>query len=121
MTGRNRSVSPFAFVTETFTVLLSVECLAFCPAGDTSRLSFLRDCLLSFCFGFDAVIVVNESSVAFSSTREISLRDVSCGRVLLMEGSDGNDKLFRREESIFDIVCVSLFEDASAFPAKPKP
>lgn len=37
-----------------------------------------------------------------------------------MEGSVGNDKLFRREESLFDIVCVSLFEAASAFPANAK-
>lgn len=40
--------------------------------------------------------------------------------MLVMEGSVGNDKLFRREESLFDIVCLSLFEAASAFPAKAK-
>ena len=118
--GRSRSVSPFVFVTETFTVP-SVDCLGFCPASDILRLSFLRDCLLCFSFGFEEVSVVNESSVASSSTREISsLRDVSCGRVLVMEGSVGNDKLFRREGSLFDIVCVLLFEDVSAFPAKTK-
>lgn len=102
----------FVFVIEMFIVILLVEFVRFCVVGDILRLSFLLcECFFFFFFGLEKICGdVKDLLILFLFICEKLVWEVSCGVVVFIEGSVGNDKFLCCEFCLLLLFKVVLIE-----------